>query len=162
MKPFLITSVDWRTFQEVCRDINGFVPTRGLDEAQIKLTDPEALLASLDMNNDPMYALRNPHSVWHLVSCGFIGRVDAKIRDEIRNTVVLQTYNKNDCFVMVGTIFQWVAAIYFGSSETVSKELRQIFNEIFGYFNRTGFREVFSCFQTVDLLDDTFTLRARL
>jgi len=163
--PLAITQVEWSVFIDVCQRHLGISPSRGIDGCHLDIKDPAAYLGSLDMENNPLEALRdlfNP--AHHHFSISFIAVLDLEVCGQLLNTglkVLWKNGNRKQIYVCIlsGSMDQWYLAIINGCRERATYELRWVMNRVLAHLERAGFREIFSRYSKHTQPDGTFILK---
>jgi len=162
--PLAVTQPEWRVFIDVCKNVLGHSPTRGIDASHLDIEDPAAFLGSLDMDNAPLDALRDQHNLGHFhFSISFIAILDLEACGMLLNTGLKVSWKSNRrryVCIVTGTMIQWYHAVIQGCREKAEYELRWIMNRVLAHFERAGFGELFSRFKKQQLHDETFALRS--
>lgn len=163
--PLAITQVEWRVFIDVCQRVLGASPTRGIDASHLEIKDPAAYLGSLDMENKPLSALRDPFNAGHShYSISFIMVLDAEGVQSLFGTglsLFTKEGNRRQCVVIAtGTMAAWHNAVLSGCRIQASYELRFIMNCVAARFEQAGFREVFSHLKKNQIQDGTFIFKS--
>lgn len=163
--PLSFSKANWDSFIEVCQDVLSYSPTRGIDEAGININSAPALLAALDLQNQPVRNLE--HGVLTNTSfkhffCSFIAIIDADLLLELYTynglSIMQAQKGKRVIVILSGTMDIWYHAIIKYNSTTVSTECRELFNEILAYFDVGGFTRVWSKKNRRELTDGTFAI----
>lgn len=163
--PLAVTQPEWRVFIDVCQRVLGVSPTRGIDTSHLDVKDPAAFLGSLDMENDPVTALRDPFNPTHShYTITFIMVLDdagigALYRTSLK-VFVKDAPRRRAVAIVSGSMDVWYQAIRLGCRDEASYELRWIMNRVLARFEQAGFREVFSDFKKQKRTDETFILRS--
>lgn len=147
----------------MCQRVLGYSPTRGLDACHLDIKDPAAFLACLDMDNNPLAALRKRGNSFGHYSISFIMVIDLEGLVAMFNSKVKLFYKKGQRDIVVittGTMDEWYQSIRCGCADDASYELRWIMNSVLARLEQAGFREIFSHLSKHNLQDGTFILRA--
>ena len=162
LQPIAITQPSWRTYIEVCQDVLGYSPTRGLDKSGVNVKDIEAFLITLDLENGGVESIREPNRALNHISLSYMGLLSKQILIDLQSNTTLYVISKRieDEYLCVvsGTMMQFYFAILICCSEKVTLKLRQLFNGLLSHIESTGLREVFSTKRKRYLADSTFIL----
>jgi len=160
--PLALTKVEWKVFVDVVQRGLGFSPTRGLDACHLNVADPAAFLGSLDMENNPLDALRDLFNCGHKHFCvSFIGLFDEDLvllLNKTNLTIHWRQHKKTFVTILTGTMDAWISAVLSACKISEDYELRRVMNIVLASFEQVGFREIFSKFTKKQLPDGTFTL----
>jgi hypothetical protein len=155
-----------QTFNEVL----GYYPTRGLDDATIEISSPQAFLGTLGFDNRPLEVYRTGRyagNTFEHIFFGFCGVVDQLILTElILQTRLTASYKKQDrgdlsFIILSGTLDLWFDAVVSGCNVNKEKTYRALWNRVHQFFETGGFKEVWSDYEHVQQSDSTFTLSMR-
>ena len=138
--PIAITACNWQPFIEMATEFTGESPTRGIDKSYLKISDPSAFLACMDMNNDPMNALRKETMLWEHFTVTFGALLTAKELAKLRAETALIYYSKRceegELILGSGSIRDWKLSYRLApESEFISGCVNLL--------RSTGFKEVF-------------------
>ena len=166
VRPLSITTPEWPTFINICQEELGYSPTRGIDSIGIKPDAPCAFLASLDMRNQPLLALRFENKAWNHFHASFIAVGSDTLLIEIlvnTNLKVLYTQTENNTLLIIltGSILDWHDAIIKMSGPSINKEVSAVMNNCLVHLQEAGFRELWNEYDKIQLEDGTLTLRRR-
>jgi len=149
--PVAITTGDIATLQRVCQDVLGYSPTRALDKTHLKITDPAAYLGCLDMEDNPLDALRQGKrrsGIWSHFYATLLAVVPSDVAYQVVNLGHLKLHLKQGkretIIVMSGSMDEWYDAILIGCNRSVDSELRAVTTGALHCFERVGLRELFS------------------
>lgn len=150
---------DLSMLQRICDEVLGFSPTRALDKTHLKVTDPAAFLACLDLEDRPLEALRQGKrrsGIYSHFFASLIAVVPNDVVPQVMNLGRLAIYSKEakreSVIIMSGTMDNWYDAILAGCNKGVDTDLRSVMTGSLHCFERVGLREVFS-----DLTHKTMT-----
>lgn len=157
--PLAITTPEWGIFDHVCQNYFNKQPIKVIDGSILDPNDPAAFLGLLDLEFEPVKALRESRHVLCHYSVSFLLVVDELALHQIANYTKLHVISKRarGRFVAIvsGTLDTWYQAIITGCKEY---EIRWLMNEIYTKFKSAGFREIFEGLRRRDLPDGTFAL----
>lgn len=166
--PLAMTQVEWNTYIEFCKDLLGYSPTRGLDDSGIKIENPVSYLATLSLDNKPLQNLRQGYitdRVFEHVSFSFISEMDVNDLVETISylglSILQSRTKKNYLVILTGNMKQWRSAIIIGCSLSRSFGVRVYLNKCYLFFERAGFKEVWSKYDKQTLSDTSFILKER-
>lgn len=135
--PFSMTSVDWNTFIQLTKDINGDSPTRVLDAKGIPLNDPYAFHVVFD---DP-----------NLIHCGFLFIVQighlwrVMEKTNLQFHIVNTDHEEGYAFgIIQGNLSEWEDTFVSKCSKESNKIERIFYTTIFRAFEQTPFKRVFN------------------
>jgi len=164
--PLAATQVSWRAFIDMCQEVLGFSPTRGLDEQGMSVENPAAFLGCLSLDNKPLENLRTGifrNNTWRHYCLSFIIKADMKLYSQIVELGILHIVHKrrDDDFIIIisGDIFQWKMAVLCACDRDRRKEIRFAFNVIYTHLKSGGFGPIWHSYETQQLSDNTFTIR---
>ena len=160
--PLAVTQPEWQVLVNVCNDVLGLSPTRGLDLSGMAPSDPAAFLASLDLKNDPKNALRNPGPVFRHYMISFIAVCDDYLLQQLGDTEIKVSSTKGRrewVAILSANMLEWYRTILWACRKESEYELRACMNLVVAHLERAGFREIFSSFEKHQLGDGTFVLR---
>ena len=119
----------------------GESPTRGIDKSYLKINDPSAFLGCMDMNNEPLEALRKESMLWEHFMVTFGALLTAKELAKLRAETALVYYSKRnedgEVILASGNIRDWKL------SYKLSPESAFISGCV-DLLRSTGFKEVFT------------------
>ena len=161
--PLAYTQVDWRIFNQISQDILGVSPSKGIDASYLDIKDPAAYLASLDIENRPLDALRKHGPALDHCTFSFIGCVDTETLLCVHADTYIKVFRKQvgftDHFVILSaTIRDWVRSLEKMLSKDSHYLLRQLGTFCLSYFQQTGYREVFAKYKKSKAQDGTTIL----
>lgn len=166
--PLAYTRVDWKVLIDTCKEALNMSPTRGLDNAGIKLDDHQAYLACLGLDNNPIGHLRSggwDGSFKHVhysfititrldVVATFCGDIDCMYR--------IINIKTDECLaIFTGSMEQWQRFVVKYAVEDVEIEFRIIACRIMNHFENLGFRDLWSGYTKQTLTDKSFKLKRR-
>lgn len=162
--PLSISMPEWKTFVSFCENHLGFSPTRGLDNIRMQLNDPISFLASLDLKNDPLNALREGgQHLDHYFLSFFMFVEHEHFLALVNNSslrIMAHEAKRDYVLIVTGSIADWKASVIQGCSRRADKEYRILMNKVYDFFVIGRFKEVFSNFKRTQLNDKTFILEA--
>jgi hypothetical protein len=160
--PIAITQGDLGQLTELCKEILGYSPTRGLDQAHLDAKDPASFLAVLDLSNNPLYALRHRGAIFEHISITFAVSLPNDVVISLSNIGRLKIHSKQgkreSVVILSGTMAEWYDAILVGCSKNTDTDIRMLMTQALHHFERFGFREVFNSFEHVVQPDTTIIL----
>jgi hypothetical protein len=166
--PIAMTRVAWGDYIEFVKDILGYSPTRGLDDAGINPAEPQAYLATLNLENKPNKQLSNYDDSWEHVHCSFMACMPKSLVIHFYQAAPkykIKLYNIPDddnlLILMTANIISWKETIIYGCRRKIGKKIRIIYNQIMQYLEQAGFKMIWSDFEKQDIFDGTFILRRR-
>lgn len=149
--PLSYTVANWQGYTELCQEILGYSPTRGLDRAGLDVSSPASFLATLDLENDPLSNLAsgiNTNKSSSHVSCGFIFAGSQNLAVEILShthlDLIIKGADYEKLIIASGTMCAWHHAVTRCCKEDSSKDCKRVFGEILQYFRATGFGPLWS------------------
>lgn len=159
--PLAYTQVDWRIFNDVCQRHLGVSPSRGIDGCYLDLEDPASFAGSVDMENQPLEALREHVGLAHSF-ISFLAVIDEDGLRQLHGVsirVLSKAHSKYSYLaVLSGTIDEWYRSIIRGMRRDSPKELRALMTMAHSFLCQTGFREIFTQHTKKDLGDGTAIL----
>lgn len=166
--PLAYTRVDWKILIQASQKALGISPTRGLDNAGIKIDDHQAYLASLGFDNKPLDQLRSggwDGSFKH-VHFSFVTVASLETITVLSGTIdVLYRiidFKTSDSFtIYTGNMEQWRNIVIKYTIEDTTIELRGTACRIMNHFENLGFKDLWSDYTKRSLSDKTFTLKRR-
>lgn len=165
--PLAITQGHIHYLTEICQEVLGYSPTRGLDEAGLDIKDPASFLSTFALDNKPLEALRNwrAHNLLNHFSVSFVAAIPEYLLAELRDKTPLHTTSKSSkkgCVVILsGTLFHWLHAVVAGCHTHADKDFRVVMTQILNIFDRVGFRELFFHYERNHISDTEIILVRR-
>lgn len=159
--PIAMTHVDWKTFNEVCQSSIGVRPTKGLDDVGIKLIEPAAFLASLNMQNNPLEVLRaDPflEQSFEHVTLSFFVRADEITFYKLRMMTYLSIMNISTVAVLSGTVRDWYHASLCCCLRSATVEVRDVLTKVVTILNQTKLCNIWSSHDIKKLEDGTIVI----
>ena len=158
--------VDWPSYIKVCQDALGYSPTRGIDDLGIKTSSPAAFIQTLDLQNNPRYAITRQDLYAHSFA-SFIGEMefeDLYMMSTLFHVKMASIAGKNigkdtRLTIFSGTLDFWFHDITVCSNAVVSKNIREFLNITKRHLERAGYAQIFAGYQELARADGTFTLR---
>lgn len=163
-----MTLADWATLSGIASSQLGRDVTRAVDRARLSPKSPLALVAILESIRQPR-ALQDPKSVArkampstldHL-HFGFLIAAEEDTLVEIMflvsRTLALTLADTRELGILSGTLKDWKQVVILGLSETISKDIRLVFGQIFAYFETLGLRDIWADYRKKSL-EGTFAL----
>lgn len=150
--PILVTSIAWESFIGECQEHLGISPTRGLDDTGISPQDVKAMIASINMRNDPKEALSldGATTAWSQIYFGFIARArkatvaylscHSKLNITYRNVVDEDT--SDYLFVASGSLLDWYIATTHCFRVGAPRQVKEYFDQILKAFERAGLQDI--------------------
>lgn len=166
LRPIAYPLVDWPIYIELTKRALGISPARGLDQDHIPLHDPAAFIATLDMENKPLEALRtHDSSIFHhmCMTCAGIIHEDLvhKIITRLPCGVLIypSITGKGDKYIIItATMDKWINAILQSCQGNTDDDLRKVMSNLFEVMMSSTFKEVFSKYKRTKLPDGTYVL----
>ncbi len=161
--PLAYTQVDWRVFIDLCQNTLGYSPSRGVDKSYLDIKDPAAYIGSLNLENDPLKALREGGSIFQHFSMTFIADIDEAALLSLQRRSRLIAFSKEykrDRYltILTGNMEQWLTSIVEACSRDTEYHYRWIMSRVLEYLQQTGLKEIFSSYTKEDLQDETCIL----
>lgn len=153
--PITITQLDINTFLRLNGEVSGRSLTRELDKTTETVASQKGQLLLLEsFGNNSAQALS------HLYY-GFFITADERVLWRCMFQGLTSLLNEEGtALILTGNLSTWATAILNGCQESVSIELRQIFNMIFFFFEQVGFRQIlWPKHQKQTIKDGTFILK---
>lgn len=152
--PLALTAVDWKTLQQFDSEI-----TRGHDKSNITLDDPAAYAAALSGDQKPLENLRNKQRGFAHVHVSFIGTTTDGVLIDLVALTRIRIHKLPKAVILTASLDEWKSALLDCCQLMTSYELRCLFTDIYFYFYRTLFREMFYGAVVVEHTDKTVLIR---
>lgn len=166
--PIAMTRVAWGDYIKFVEKYLGYSPTRGLDDFNIKVTEPKAYLATLDLQNQPNKQLSNYDATWEHVHYSFMLKISRSLVLSFmlaapRCKIVYYSIPDSDDMLLLlsGSMGEWYETLILGCRDLVKSKIRIIYNHILQYFEQAGFKSIWSDFEKHTQVDNTFILKRK-
>lgn len=159
--PLAITQIDWPTFILKTKEHLGRDPSKVIDSLRLKTETPSTFIAALQgLRNNSNNSI-NDNSLKH-VSASFILVIEKDLLDELNNKSDLHIYSipidryEYYC-IATGSIDTWLSTISKVCTNNSSTDLRELFNKIAEWFEKSTFKKLFDLNKT-SLEDNTWII----
>jgi hypothetical protein len=167
LQPIAITKVDWKEYIKIFQDVLGKSPTRELDAANIPLTDAAAFLATLGGEKIPVENLRKVGTSFNHFMVSMVTLIDSDFYLILTSQTYLRIIpwqaKKQYLCLISGTMKEWhdsiIRSLDIQLFTDTNSELRFFMNLVLETFERLGFKEVWSKYQKVYHIDNSFSLK---
>jgi len=147
IQPLTLPQTNWPQLINFSKDVLGISPTRGLDANNISVKDPQAFLATLNFDNDPLNTVRNQSCVQDHVFVSFIADLDLDTVLDISTKTSLHVHTikgiKRDRYLVIlsGNLTQWRRAVLVGCLKIASTFFRKSMNIVMNHFESFGMKD---------------------
>lgn len=166
--PIAMPQIDWKT---ICHEVKGkfgYTPTRGLDEAGIKLECPAALPLAFS-SQSPLGVMRDPclHAgLLHHASLSFMiltddGNLIGGLSDAwTAGTSLVRSSDDDYCIIASADLFDWYLSIVCGTNST-NFGVRLVSCTLYSFCCKAGLKDLWDSHKRVNNSDGTFGLKTK-
>lgn len=169
--PIALTNVAWQQYLQVCSEILGRSPARGVDASPSKLSDLAKYAASLAEFKagkavDAKAQLRRPGPYFQHLFFSFMILSSNSVILEIAENTSLDTISakadKQRLAIVSGNLGEWREAVLTCCSENAPKRLRALFNQVKALFEKLGFGDVWHDYRQKSSSDGTLIVEPKI
>lgn len=159
-----MTQPNWQTFINVCQEVLGYSPTRGLDICSISIDKPSAYLGCLDLENNPLENFRHGYRALMHFFASFIIKGDIKLVNQLYEftslNYMIRKREGSDIYLIIATanMSDWKATILRCCCLDIPTEIRAMMNRCHIHFREEGFAQIWDGYISQNVGDGTYTL----